>query len=163
MNINSRDLDIVKSLHDILTEKGLSVSVAESCTGGLLSHYLTLLPGSSSFFRAGVVTYASSAKEKILGIPRKAISRFGVVSREIAISMAERARTVTGSDLSIATTGNLGPAVLDNKACGLIYIAVSGAFGSECRELRLSGERDENKNSAAVKAIELLIEVITKG
>jgi PncC family amidohydrolase len=158
--MKSRDLDIIKNMRDVMTSTGLTVSVAESCTGGLLSHYLTLLPGSSAFFKAGIITYSTSSKEDLLHIPRKALSRYGVVSRETAILMAERARAVTKANFSMAITGNIGPAVIENSALGLIYVAVNGSFGSECRELRLKGNRDENKNDAAISAIELLLEVI---
>jgi nicotinamide-nucleotide amidase len=158
--MNSKPGNIIKTLHAKLIACGLTVSVAESCTGGLLSHYLTLLPGASAYFRAGFVTYSTSAKEAVLNIPRKALGRYGVVSREIAVLMAERARAITKADYSIATTGNLGPAVLENTDRGLIYIAVSGSSGAEFRELRLSGDRDENKAAAVAAALELLLGVI---
>jgi PncC family amidohydrolase len=158
--MESHALNIIKTMSDILTADGLTVSVAESCTGGLLSHYFTLLPGSSAFFKAGIVTYSTASKEDLLHIPRKALSRYGVVSRETAIFMAERARAVTKANFALAVTGNIGPAVIENSDLGLIYIAVNGSFGSQCRELRLSGTRDENKSEAALSAIELLLEVI---
>jgi len=158
--MNSRDLDIIKSMSELMTANSLTVSVAESCTGGLLSHYFTLLPGASSFFKAGLITYSTASKEELLHIPRRALSRYGVVSRETAILMAERTRAVTKANFALATTGNIGPAVINNSALGLIYVAVNGSFGSECRELRLAGNRDENKHAAAVTAIELLLEVI---
>jgi nicotinamide-nucleotide amidase len=158
--MNTNDLNIVKTVSETLTAAGLTVAVAESCTGGLLSHYFTFLPGSSAFFKAGLVTYSTSSKEELLHVPRKALSRFGVVSRETAVLMAERVRAVTKANFALSVTGNIGPAVIDNSALGLIYIAVNGSFGTECRELRLSGERDDNKHVAAIKAIELLLEVI---
>jgi PncC family amidohydrolase len=160
--MNNHALNIVKTIHGTLTATGLSISVAESCTGGLLSHYLTLLPGSSAFFKAGIITYSTASKEGLLNIPRKALSRYGVVSRETAILMAERVRAMTNADFSIGITGNIGPAVMENSALGLVYVAVNGSLGSECRELRLSGDRDENKSAAAIGAIELLLEVIRK-
>lgn len=158
--MKSHDLNIIKTIHQTLIATGLTVSVAESCTGGLLSHYLTLLPGSSAFFKAGIITYSTASKEDLLNVPRRALSRYGVVSRETAILMAERVRAITKADLSMAITGNIGPAVMDNSVLGLIYVAASGSFGSECRELKLSGNRDENKSGAAIRAIELLLEVI---
>ena len=158
--MKNHDLNIIKAIHQTLTATGLTVSVAESCTGGLLSHYLTYLPGSSAFFRAGIVTYATAAKEDLLNIPRKALTRYGVVSRETALLMAERARAVTKASFSVAVTGNIGPAIMENSTLGLVYIAVNGSFGSECRELRLEGSRDENKHAAAISALELLLEVI---
>jgi PncC family amidohydrolase len=160
--MNGPAYHILETTNKLLTAAGLTVSVAESCTGGLLSHYLTLLPGSSAFFRAGVVAYSTAAKETLLGIPRRAIGRYGVVSHEIAVAMAERIRDLSGSDFSLATTGNLGPAVLESKELGLVYIAVSGSFGSEFRELRLKGNREEIKTAVSIHALELLLEVIKK-
>jgi PncC family amidohydrolase len=153
-------LDIVSRVHQTLIKKGLTVSVAESCTGGLLSHLLTKLPGSSAFFDAGIVTYSSKSKEKLLGVSRETIARQGVVSEKIAKAMARRIRALTKTDFSIATTGNLGPTVLESKDRGLIYIAVSGSHSIVTRELRLNGGREANKKEAALRALEFLLEVI---
>ena len=151
---------IAGKVHRGLREKGLTVSVAESCTGGLLSHYLTLLPGSSDCFKAGIVAYAISAKESILHISRRACGRYGVVSPEIAEAMAGKVRAIARTDYSIATTGNLGPDVLENKDHGLVYIAVNSADGSTILELRLSGSRQENKEMTVRKALETLLNII---
>ncbi len=153
-------LDIVRRVYRTLIKKGLTVSVAESCTGGLLSYLLTKLPGSSAFFDAGIVSYSRKSKEKLLGVSRETIARQGVVSEKIAKVMARRIRTLTKTDFSIATTGNLGPSVLENKDRGLIYIAVSGSHSIVARELRLSGGREANKKEAALRALEFLLEVI---
>jgi len=150
----------IRRIHEGLKNKGLSISVAESCTGGLLSHYLTLLPGSSRFFIAGVVSYSESAKIKILGVSPETISRYGVISRETAEEMAERIRMITGSDYSISTTGNLGPDTLEGKDKGLIYISVCNSCGSLSRELKLSGDRTSNKEEACLMALRFLIDVI---
>ncbi len=151
---------IIHNIHQNLIAKRLTISVAESCTGGLLSHYLTMLPGSSNFFEAGITTYSNLSKENILGIPREIINRHGVVSARIAKEMAEKVKLLSKTKLSIATTGNLGPDVLEGKDRGLIYIAVSNDQKTVTRELRLTGNRDENKEEAALKALELLLEVI---
>ena len=83
-----------------------------------------------------------------------------MVNAETAKEMAERVRALTKSNLSISTTGNVGPDVLEGKERGLVYVAVSGCFGTEVRELRLSGDRQENKTSASLQALELLLETI---
>ena len=85
-------LKIIRDVHQLFTEKGLRLSVAESCTGGLISHYLTWLSGSSKFFEAGVVTYSVSSKENILGVSSDTIASHGVVSSETAKEMAEKMR-----------------------------------------------------------------------
>lgn len=158
--MNTELSNAIRDVHKIFKDKGLSLSVAESCTGGLLSHYLTYLPGSSSFFIAGVISYSESAKIEILGISSETISRYGVISKETAEEMARRIRTITGSDYSVSTTGNLGPDVLEGKDRGLVYIAVSNKETTITRELRLSGDRGSNKEDASLSALRLLIEVV---
>lgn len=150
-------LDNVSRVHQLLLNRGATISVAESCTGGMLSHILTFLPGSSAFFVAGLVVYSSEAKESILGISHKTLRSHGVVSAETAKEMAEKVRALTETDLSIATTGNLGPDVLEGKERGLIYVAVSGSFGTKVQELRLTGDRQDNKEKASLQALELLL------
>jgi PncC family amidohydrolase len=155
-------LNVIKRVHEIFKKGGLTLSVAESCTGGLISHYITDLPGASHFFEAGVVTYSTSAKKKILGIPVSTIESFGVVSESAAREMAEKVRSLTGTDCSLSTTGNLGPEVLEGKGKGLIYIAVSRKGQVISRELRLTGNREENKELASLSALNFLIEVLEK-
>ncbi|MDP3048888.1 MAG: CinA family protein [Thermodesulfovibrionales bacterium] len=151
---------IIRKVHEIFKKKGLKLSVAESCTGGLISHYITLLPGASAFFEAGVVTYSAESKMKILGLSSDTISSYGVISKETAGEMAERMRLLTKTGCAVSTTGNLGPDVLERKDIGLIYTAVSMNGKTFVRELRLNGKREEIKERAAVSALEFLIEVI---
>ncbi len=152
--------DIAARVHRLLTEKGATVSGAESCTGGLLSHLLTALPGSSAFFEASVVSYSARAKEEILGVPANVINDHGAVSEETARSMAEKVRDLAKTDFAFSTTGNLGPDVLEDKERGLIYIAVSSGRGTVARQLRLDGDRESNKETTARRSLELLLEVI---
>ena len=151
---------IIRKVHEIFKKKGLKLSVAESCTGGLVSHYITLLPGASAFFEAGVVTYSAESKKKILGLQSKTISSHGVISKETAQEMAERMRLLTKTGCAVSTTGNLGPDVLEGKDVGLVYTAVSMGGKTFVRELRLNGKREEIKERAAVSALEFLIEAI---
>ncbi|MCG2813700.1 MAG: CinA family protein, partial [Thermodesulfovibrionales bacterium] len=109
---------IIRKVHEIFKKKGLKLSVAESCTGGLISHYITLLPGASAFFEAGVVTYSAESKMKILGLSSDTISSYGVISKETAGEMAERMRLLTKTGCAVSTTGNLGPDVLERKDIG---------------------------------------------
>ena len=153
-------LKIIKRVHELFREKGLTLSAAESCTGGLISHYITTLPGASNFFEAGVVSYSAESKKEILGIPPVIISEYGVVSGETAKMMAEKVRVLTGADFSVATTGNLGPEVLEGKQKGLVYVAVSKRGETFSKELRLSGDRKKNKEEAAQEALKLLIEIV---
>lgn len=155
-------LDVIKRVHEVFKKRGLTLSVAESCTGGLISHYITILPGASNFFEAGVVVYSVEAKKKILGISPEVISKHGVVSEKTAKEMAEKVRSLTGTDYSLSTTGNLGPDVLEGKMRGLIYTAVSKRGQTISSELRLKGSREENKEEASLSALRLLIEVVEK-
>jgi PncC family amidohydrolase len=146
-------------VHALFRTRGITLSVAESCTGGLISNYITSLPGASSFFEAGVVSYSAVAKEKILGVSPETIAAYGVVSEQTAREMAENIRKLAGTDFALSTTGNLGPDVLEGKALGLVYIAVSGG-GERCsRELHLKGSREENKEEASRMALEFLLEI----
>ena len=153
-------LKAIKKVHKIFKERGLTLSVAESCTGGLISHYITILPGASKFFIAGVISYSENAKKSILGISSKTIRHYGVVSGETASEMAEKVRLLTKTDYSISTTGNLGPDVLEGKERGLIYIAASKEGKTISRRLNLTGDREVNKEEASISALRLLIELI---
>jgi len=152
--------DVIQKLHEHCKKKGLTLSVAESCTGGLISHYITMIPGASTFFKAGVVSYSADAKQKILGISPETISRFGVVSEETAQEMAEKIREITGTDFSLSTTGNLGPEVLEGKDRGLIYIAACKKDRVFSKQIKLSGTREENKERASFLALSFLVEIM---
>jgi len=157
--MNGKTRGIIAKVHKLLTARGLSLSVAESCTGGLLSHYCTLLPGSSHFFRGGVVAYSNEAKKDILGVPPDILEKFGAVSSQCALEMARRGKALFGSDISISTTGNLGPEVLEGKGVGLIHIALAGKI-ERARELHLQGTREENNEETVYEALKLLEEYI---
>ncbi|MBI4843089.1 MAG: CinA family protein [Nitrospirae bacterium] len=149
-----------EEVHRLFRSKGLTLSAAESCTGGLISNSITSLPGASTFFRAGVIAYSIEAKENILGVSPETIKTHGVISRETAVEMAQKMRLLTKSDYSVSTTGNLGPEVFEEKERGLIYIAVSKEGKTISRELRLKGDRASNKEEAALESLKLLIEVL---
>ena len=153
-------LKAIKKVHKIFKKKGLTLSVAESCTGGLISHYITTLSGASAFFVAGIVSYSEDAKKTLLGVSSKTIQHYGVVSEETAREMAEKVRLLTKTDYSISTTGNLGPDVLEGKEQGLIYIVASREGKTISRRLKLTGDREANKEEAALTALRLLIELV---
>ncbi|MFO0752105.1 MAG: CinA family protein [Thermodesulfovibrionales bacterium] len=155
--------DIVGRVHALFSAKGLTLSSAESCTGGLVSHYLTLLPGASAYFRGGLVTYADEAKIRLLGIPPTLIERHGAVSEETAQAMAERARELMRTDYAVAATGNLGPGTLEGKERGLVYLAVSGRGATFSERRVLAGNREENREETAVLALSLLLAAAESG
>jgi PncC family amidohydrolase len=153
-------IECIERVHKFFKKKGLTLSVAESCTGGLISHYMTTLPGASAFFEAGVITYSAEAKQKILGVASETISKFGIVSEETAKEMSEKMRALTKTDFSLSTTGNLGPDILEGKEKGLIYIAVSKKEGVFSKQIRETGTREQNKERASLRALKFLIETM---
>ena len=157
--MNAVIIDVVEKLHEFFRSKERTLSVAESCTGGLVSHYITALPGASVFFKAGLVVYSAEIKEIILGIASDTLKKYGVVSAETARAMAERVRVISRTDYSISTTGNLGPDVLEGKEKGLIYIAAGREGKTLLRKLRLNGNRAENKEQTVLEALRLVMEL----
>ena len=158
-NSDNKILEVVQRVHKFFITRAFTLSLAESCTGGLISHYLTALPGASAFFRAGVVSYSSEMKINILGVSSDIIASYGVVSEQTAKEMAEKVRVLTGTDFSVSTTGNLGPDVLEGKEKGLVYIAVGKEGQTFVKELRLRGNREENKEETALEALSFLIKL----
>ena len=150
-----------KKLLEILTQKKLTLSIAESCTGGLLSNRLTNIPGSSRAFLLGIISYSNSSKNKILKIPEKIIQAQGAVSPQTAKLMAVNARKLAGSSLGIGITGIAGPGGGNKfKPVGTIYIAVASGKKTGVRKFNFSGNRLQIKRRTTDKAIDMLLEVI---
>ena len=142
----------------LLRGSGLTLAVAESCSGGLLAKRLTDIPGSSGYFLLGVVTYANSAKEKVLNVPKELIDQHGAVSSEVALAMAAGVRTLSGSDLSIATTGIAGPeGGTAEKPVGTVFIALVSPSGSEAVRYCFAGSRETIREATAEASLQLLL------
>lgn len=155
--------DILKAVSEIqrfFSGNSGTLSVAESCTGGLICHYLTAFPGASAFFEAGLISYSVKTKINILGVSPDIIETYGVVSMETARDMAEKMASLAKTSCALAITGNLGPGVLDGKERGLAFIGVCNGSQTFAKKLRLSGDRLENKGMASLLAINFLIEVL---
>ncbi|HEW81015.1 MAG TPA: CinA family protein [Nitrospirae bacterium] len=159
-SMRQETLDIVIKLQALFEDRWAFLSTAESCTGGLISHYITSVAGSSAYFSGGIVSYSEDMKKKVLGMSPDTIAKHGVVSKETAREMAERALEISGSDYSVSSTGNLGPDVLEEKEKGLVYIAASGNGKTISKELHLTGDREANKEDAVFEALRLLIEFV---
>ena len=130
----------------MLIESGLTVGVAESCTGGYIADRLTNIPGSSNYFLSGVVAYSNESKHRILGVDTGLIERHGAVSVEVAGAMAEGIRAITGADIGVSTTGIAGPGGGSaEKPVGLLYIGLSSESGTETKKLQLVEDRLINK------------------
>ena len=141
-----------------LTKSRLTVSVAESCSAGLLGSLITDQPGSSAYFVGGVIAYSDEVKRAELGVPSDLLAQHGAVSREVAIAMAEGARSKFATTLAVSVTGIAGPDAEGGKPVGLTYIAVAGPRGTTCSEYRFKGDRRANRREAADEALRLLID-----
>ncbi|HVF66639.1 MAG TPA: competence/damage-inducible protein A [Pyrinomonadaceae bacterium] len=140
-----------------LAVSGFTVAVAESCTGGLVAHRLTEVPGSSSYFTEGVVTYSNESKTRLLGVPAELIGRHGAVSAEVAEAMAEGVKRRAGVDFGLAVTGVAGPGGgTEEKPVGLVYVALSDDAHTEHRRLMLPGDRHLIRHRASQAALDLL-------
>ncbi|MGQ9626749.1 MAG: CinA family protein [Anaerolineae bacterium] len=161
MKASSEPLETITG--KLLSERGLTLAVAESCTGGLLSNLLTDVPGSSAYFLGGVVAYSNRAKEEILGVSHETLLGHGAVSEETAREMARGARKLFGSDLALAITGIAGPTGgTPQKPVGLVYISLSSAEGEFCHRHLWAGERLENKLLSAQAALQMLIDYLAQ-
>jgi CDP-diacylglycerol--glycerol-3-phosphate 3-phosphatidyltransferase len=150
---------LARELGAALKERGLTLALAESCTGGLVAALITDLAGSSAYFLGGVVAYANAAKEQLLGVDRELLSRHGAVSAEVAGAMAEGAQRRFGSSLAAGVTGIAGPdSDGTEKPVGLTYIGIASPSGTSTSELHLQGDRWVNRRRAAEETMRLLME-----
>lgn len=141
-----------------LRQRGWTLAVAESCTGGLLGHLITATPGSSDYFLGGVIAYANEVKQNLLGVRAETLQTHGAVSRETAIEMARGVRDLLHADVALAITGIAGPGGgTAEKPVGLVYIAIALPEGESCERHVWPGDREENKYRSANAALELLL------
>ncbi len=139
----------------LLRGGGATLAVAESCTGGLVAHRLTRIPGSSDYFERSVVVYSNAAKVQMLGVPKELIDRNGAVSAEVAEKMAEGVRGVSHATLGLAITGIAGPTGGSvEKPVGTVFIALASPKGTVSRRYQFTGDRDQIKTISAYTAID---------
>lgn len=151
--------DRAAALQQVCLGAGLTVSTAESCTGGLVGHAITGVEGSSGYYLGGAISYSDALKRSVLGVTPQTLERHGAVSAQTAVAMAEGARRAFGTDLAVSITGVAGPGGgSEAKPVGLVYIAVASDRGSEVRRFHWSSDRDGNKRLSAAAALELLLE-----
>src|ERR1035441_8510431 len=142
---------------DMLRERHNTLSVAESCTGGLLGEHITSVPGSSTYFLGGFITYASRMKVEWLGVPEDIIAQFGAVSKETAEAMALGARRRTGSTYALAITGVAGPDSGGEKApVGTIFVGLADAAGCQVLHRQFLGDRTRIRQFATQMALDML-------
>ncbi|MGQ9643212.1 MAG: competence/damage-inducible protein A [Ignavibacterium sp.] len=141
----------------ILSERGLTLAVAESCTGGEICTRITNVSGSSKYFERGIITYSNAAKVELLKVNEDTIAQVGAVSPEVAMQMAEGVRAVSGTDIGISTTGILGPTgATTNKPVGLVYVGYCDEKVCTAKKFLFGDDRILNKQRATQAALEML-------
>ena len=150
-------------VHRILTERGQTLAIAESCTGGAIASKFTAMAGASNYLLGGVVAYSNEVKESILGVDPVSIACFGAVSEVVALEMAEGVRRITGADYAIATTGIAGPGGgSKHKPVGTVWMAIATPEGSRAVMRNSGTDRGQIISRASAYAIEMLYEELTK-
>jgi nicotinamide-nucleotide amidase len=147
----------------LLLKQNKTISTAESCTGGRIASLLSAVPGSSSYFKGSIVSYATEVKINVLGIPKNLIDQFSVVSAEVASAMALSAKDLLKTDYALATTGNAGPSKGDSDAeIGTVFIALATPDGVIVEEFNFGQPREKVIDRASVKSLEILQKEILK-
>ena len=142
--------DLGQEIGDLLRREGLTLGVVESATGGLISHLITNVPGSSDYYKGSVTAYSNEAKIRVGGVKRDIIEQYGAVSPQVAEEMALGGRKVLGVDICLADTGIAGPAGdTPGKPVGLFYVGMADKDGVTSRKHEFHGSREQNKQSAA--------------
>lgn len=155
------DLDIVERVGKLLIEKNVTIASAESCTGGMFAAALTDIAGISAVFDRGIVTYSNRAKQEELGVKEETLAEFGAVSRETAEEMAKGVRKAAGTDIGVSVTGVAGPGGgTDRKPVGLVYACAASEKVLICRELRLQGDRQENRKNSMLNMYDLVLKLV---
>jgi PncC family amidohydrolase len=145
----------------ILRQRGLKIAVAESCTGGLIGHRITNMPGSSDYFTGGVIAYANAAKANLLGVSWDTLNTFGAVSRETVLEMAAGARRSLEADIAVSVSGIAGPGGgLPDKPVGTVWVGLAAPDGQWARIFTFPGDRQQNKAAASEAALALLLDYL---
>lgn len=151
------DNSLEKTAVEALIKRGLSVTCAESCTGGMVAQKITSVPGASECFLGGVVTYSNSEKMRLLGVRAETLERYGAVSEQTALEMSAGARAAAGADIAVSTTGIAGPGGgTDEKPVGLVYVSVCSESCHKAIKLNLTGGRDAVRERASLHALDLI-------
>jgi len=152
-------LDLAERVGATCRASGRTLATAESCTGGLVAHLITEVPGSSAYFLGGLVTYADGIKTALADVPPQVLEAHGAVSAQVAVAMAEGARRRLSVDVAVAVTGIAGPdGGTDTKPVGLTYVAVADVEGDTVRRHQWSDDRSGNKRASAAAALSLVLE-----
>ena len=156
-------MTVEEAIGALLAEQGLSLVTAESCTGGLMAHRITNVPGSSAYYLGGFVAYAYEAKEELLGVKHETLLAHGAVSEETALEMARGVRQRLGADVGVSITGIAGPSGgMPGKPVGLTYVALAAPDAELCERHVWQGDRLANKEQSVEAAFRLLLTYLQK-
>ena len=154
-------MSLEQEIGDLLRQKGLTLGLVESATGGLISHLITGIPGSSDYYKGSITAYSNEAKVKIAGVNGETLDNYGAVSSKVAEEMAVGGRRVLAVDICLADTGIAGPGgATPGKPAGLFYIGLSSQSGTLVRKHSFHGDREQNKRSAAEASLVWLKEYL---
>ncbi|MGB5393927.1 MAG: competence/damage-inducible protein A [Lutimonas sp.] len=155
--------NIEQVIHKICKTNKITVSSAESCTGGKIAQMITAIPGASNFYKGSVIAYSKEIKQQVLGVAKELIEKHSVVSAEVAEEMALRCREIFQTDYAISTTGNAGPGIDEtDQSVGTVFIAIASKNGVLVEEYNFGRPREKVINKAANKALEMLKNEIKK-
>ncbi|MBI4753147.1 CinA family protein [Candidatus Desantisbacteria bacterium] len=156
-------MDIEMEIGRLLTIKGLTLSIAESCTGGMICSRITDVPGSSMYFAGGVIAYSNKIKVQMLGVKQEALDAHGAVSAQIAIEMAKGVRERYETNIGLAVTGIAGPGGGSlQKPVGLVYLSLEPPTGETiCKKCKFIGERKDIRIQSTQVMLEMLLEYLT--
>ena len=149
MPVNDQATALIK----LLKRRGLTVSTAESITGGGLAEAFTSVPGSSAVFQGGLITYSDVSKTKFLGVAKRVLNKYTAVSEEVAIQMAQSARAQFKTDFAISTTGVAGPGRAYGQKVGTVWIAIDSKSGTTAVQLALAGDRAQIRHATLESAL----------
>ncbi|MBA7561598.1 Nicotinamide-nucleotide amidohydrolase PncC [subsurface metagenome] len=153
--------DLEQEVGNLLRQKGLTLGIVESATGGLISHLITDIPGSSDYYKGSVTAYSNEVKIKVVGVKEDTINKYGVVSYQVAEEMAQGGRKILTTDICLADTGIAGPSgATPGKPVGLFYIGLSHQAGTYSQKHYFQGNREQNKRQATEAALGWLKEYL---
>jgi nicotinamide-nucleotide amidase len=153
--------NLEQEIGSLLHQKRLTLGIVESATGGLISHLITNVPGSSDYYRGSVTAYSNEAKIKVVGVKEDTINKYGAVSHQVAEEMAQGGRKILAADICLADTGIAGPTgATPGKPVGLFYIGLAHQAGTYSQKHNFQGNREQNKRDAAEAALSWLKEYL---
>jgi PncC family amidohydrolase len=155
---NSLEIEVGR----LLGQRKLRLGLAESCTGGLLGHQITNIPGSSEYFMGGVISYSYEAKVAMLGVSWETLNTFGAVSRNTVLEMARGVKSLLGVDIAVSISGIAGPGGgTPDKPVGTTWIGLVANDGERAREFHFIGDREQNKTASAEAALQMLLDYLS--